>query len=144
MLGGALSTRLAEHSILDRSPSYVARLAMRQTAREAMTRLHFSQSLRRAELACPRTLPVEIKVGDIVYFWREQKYNPKGGSNKRKILYRRWRGPAMVIGLEGDVNCYVGHRGQTTKCAQGFNLGTAQFRRLVWCSSRLFELTSCT
>jgi hypothetical protein len=91
---------------------------MRQTAREAMTRLHFSQSLRRAELARPRTLPVEIKVGDIVYFWREQKYNPKGGSNKRKILYRRWHGPAMVIGLEGDVNCYVGHRGQTTKCAR--------------------------
>jgi hypothetical protein len=45
LLGGALSTRLAEHSILDRSPSYVARLAMRQTAREAMTRLRFSQSL---------------------------------------------------------------------------------------------------
>ena len=44
------SGRLAEHSLLESDPSMAKQVAMRETARVAMVRLHYSQSLRRAEL----------------------------------------------------------------------------------------------
>ena len=45
------SKRLAEHSLLENSPSLERQLAVRQTARLAMLRLHYSRGLRQAELA---------------------------------------------------------------------------------------------
>ena len=46
------------------------RLAMLETARLAMTKLHFSRRLREAELARTRTSPesLNLHVGDLAYF----------------------------------------------------------------------------
>ena len=41
---------LAEHGIIDEGGSLTARMALRESARVAMVRLHFSRSIRRAEL----------------------------------------------------------------------------------------------
>ena len=90
-----------------------------------MVRLHFSRGLRRAELARSRTSTIRDapQPGDLCYFWRETKYNPKRqrGSypTRRKLQLRRWHGPAMLVALEGQSNCFLSHRGQLTKCGLG-------------------------
>ena len=75
---------------------------MRETAKLAMTRLHFSRGLRRAELSRSRTttLTQQPKPGDIVYFYRDQKY--KGRQAKRILALRRWHGPSLLVAWEGD------------------------------------------
>ena len=84
--------------------SFARLVAIRETARMAMLRLHFSKALRRAELARSRNPTVEDapSVGDLVYYWRQQKYNQKGNQNQRSLLLRRWHGPALLIGFEGN------------------------------------------
>lgn len=85
-----------------------------------MVRLHFSRGLRKAELARARSstfrdLP---QPGDLCYYWRETKFYPKKdrGVSRRKLILKRWHGPAMMVALEGQANCFLSHRGQLTKC----------------------------
>ena len=92
-------------------------VAMRETARLAMTRLHFSRGLRRAEISrsSTTTLTERPLPGDIVYFYRYQKY--PGRLAKRVLALRRWHGPALLVAWEGENNCFVSHKGQLVKCA---------------------------
>ena len=124
---GNFGQRLAEHSLIDSRPGLIdsrpglaRQVAMRETARLAMCRLHFSRGLRKAFLARPRALPNEtpLEPGDIAYFFRNTKYNPKSAPAKRKLLLRRWHGPALVIACEGHANVFLSFKGQITKCAR--------------------------
>ena len=101
--------RLAQHSLLENTPSMERRIAMKECARVAMVRLKYSRALRRAELARARK-PVmvhEYQPGDLVYFFREQKPSSQKGKAKnpnmrRKLLLRQWHGPAMVLTTESN------------------------------------------
>ena len=114
--------RLPEHQMIEDEPWQARQLAARETARVAMVRLHFSRGLRKAELARSRssTLRDVPQPGDLCYYWRETKYNPKkqrgNQLTRRKLQLRRWHGPAMLVALEGQTNCFLSHRGQLTKC----------------------------
>ena len=97
---GGIQQRLAEHSLVSSHASMARSIAMRETAKLAMTRLHFSRGLRRAELPRSRTttLTQQPKPGDIVYFYRDQKY--KGRQGKRILALRRWHGPSLLVAWE--------------------------------------------
>ena len=111
------NNRLGEIDSMDQ-PGFSRLVAVREAARMAMLRLHFSSSLRRAEKARSRnpTVAEAPAVGDLVYYWREQKYNRRGGVNKRRLLLRKWHGPGLLVAFEGN-NCYVTARGTLTKVA---------------------------
>ena len=122
-----VGNRLTEHSLLESTPSLARQVALRETARVAMTRMHFSRGLRRAELARARTTTLTDvpQPGDLCYFWRETKYNPKkarDGRGRRKLQLKRWFGPALMVAVErnpgGDegANGFLSFRGQLTKC----------------------------
>ena len=117
-----VSPHLPEHQMVEDEPVLARQIAARETARIAMVRMHFSRGLRKAELARSRTATLRDhpQPGDLCYYWRETKYNPKkqrGGSNsRRKLQLRRWHGPAMLVAIEGQANCFLSHRGQITKC----------------------------
>ena len=115
--GDALRNNLAENDSLEQ-PTYARLVAIRETTRMAMLRLHFSRSLRRAEQARSRnpTIAAAPVVGDLVYYWREQKYNKRGSYNQRRLLLRKWHGSALLVAFEG-ANCYVTSRGTLTKVA---------------------------
>lgn len=119
--------RLAEHSILESEPTMAKQVAMREVARLAMVRLHYSKGLRQAELARSRRSTAEEapEPGDLVFFWRAQKYQSRketGGKAARRLQLRRWHGPALLVAREGangtefSANCFVSFRGQLTKC----------------------------
>ena len=98
------------------------RLAMMETARQAITRVHFSKRLRSAELARARTVPdaVNFKIGDMVYFYRESMKSSgqqRKARNAKQMLLKTWHGPGVVVGKEGNTAIYVGYRGNSTKCA---------------------------
>ena len=67
---GGIQNRLAEHGLIESKPSFARQLAMREVAKVAMTRLHFSRQLRRAELARSRNPTTEEipEPGSICYF----------------------------------------------------------------------------
>ena len=123
--------RLAEHGLIDTDPGLMQRLALRESARVAMVRLHYSQAIRKAELARSRepTTSSLPSPGDVVFFWRAQRLNRRGdprlstSSRRRRLELRRWHGPAILIALEGDGqegiprNAFLSFRGQVTKCA---------------------------
>ena len=116
---------LAQHGLIDSDPNLMERLALRESARIAMVRLHYSQSIRKAELARSR----EPTSGDVVYFWRAQKLTRRGdprvstSSRRRRLELRRWHGPAVLIALEASgetnfpTNAFLSYKGQVTKCA---------------------------
>ena len=109
---------LAEHSLIDDKPDVSRQLAIRETAKVAMTRLHFSKGIRRAELARSRSSTVEQmpEPGAIVYFYGVQKYNSRTAPSRRRLTLKRWHGPALVVAVEGP-NLYLSFKGQLTKCA---------------------------
>ncbi|CAK9096528.1 unnamed protein product [Durusdinium trenchii] len=114
---GNFGQRLAEHGLIDGRPSLARQVALRETARIAMTRLHFSKWIRKAELARSRssTMTQQLEPGDIVYFWREPKYNSRTSPSKKRLSLRRWRGPALLVALEGHNAGYVSFKGQLSK-----------------------------
>ena len=62
----------SKHGLIDTDSNLMQRLALRESARVAMVRLHYSQSMRKAELARslePSTATISSP-GDVVYFWR--------------------------------------------------------------------------
>ena len=115
-----VSNRLAEHSKIENEPWAAKQMASRELARIAMVRLHFSRGLRKAELARARSTTFKDlpQPGDLCYYWREVKYNPKKerGITRRKLTLKRWHGPALMVAIEGQANCFLSHRGQLTKC----------------------------
>ena len=116
---GGFHQRLSEHGLVDAVPHLSRRLALRETAKVAMLRLHFSRAIRRGELARSRssTQSQHLEPGMIVYFWRETKYNAKANQSRKKLLLKRWHGPALLLALEGHTNAFVSFKGQMTKCA---------------------------
>ena len=124
MTGDVLSgvqCRLAEHGLVDGKNSLARQVAMRETAKVAMTRLHFSRGLRKAELARSRSSTLEAvpEPGSICYFFRPQKYNSKTAASKKRLSLRLWHGPALLLAVEGHSNAYLSFKGQLTKCALG-------------------------
>ena len=124
--------RLAEHGLIDSEPNLLQRVALRESARVAMVRLRYSQSIRKAELARSRepTVTAPPLPGDTVYFWRATKPNSRRGdpnlstsSRRRRLELKRWHGPAILLCLEGGlgggtpVNAFLSFKGQVTKCA---------------------------
>ena len=105
---GNFGQRLAEHGLVDSTPSLSRQVAMRETARVAMARLHFSRGLRKALTSRSRntTVTAPLEPGSIVYYYRFQKYNNKTANQKKKLSLRRWHGPALLIANEGNTNCY--------------------------------------
>ena len=117
---GDFGQRLAEHGLVDSKPGLARQIAMREVARVAMARLHFSRSLRKALLSRSRstTITQPLEPGMIVYYFRNTKYNSRTGPSKKKLSLKRWHGPALLVANEGDTNCYPSHKGQLTKCAR--------------------------
>ena len=122
--------RLAEHGVIDSDPSLVQRLALREAARVAMVRQHYSQGIRKAELARSREpTAAQPSPGDVVYFYRAQRVTKRGdprvstSSRRRRLELKRWHGPAALIALEtsGETgfpsNAFLSYKGQGTKCA---------------------------
>ena len=66
----------------------------------------------------PATLTIAAAqvVGDLVYYWLEQKYNKRVNRNQRRLLLRQWHGPALLVAFEG-ANCHVTSCGTLTKVA---------------------------
>ena len=116
---GDFGQRLAEHGLVECRPTIARQVAMREVAKLAMLRLHFSRGLRRAELARSRTSTVtqELEPGMIVYYYRMSKYNAKTGPSKKKLSLKRWHGPGLLLALEGHANCFISHKGQLVKTA---------------------------
>ena len=116
---GDFGRRLSEHGLIESKPSLARQVAIRESARIAMLRMHFSKGLRRAETARSRTSTIEhnLQPGQIVYFYRQTRYNNKTSGSKKRLSLRRWHGPALLIALEGHTNGFVSYRGQLTKCA---------------------------
>ena len=117
---GSFGQRLAEHGLVDSNPGLARQVAMRETAKLAMVRLHFSRGIRRAELSRSRssTMSQPLQPGDIVYFWRESKYNSRTAPSKKRLSLRRWHGPALLVALEGHTAEYVSFKGQLSKCSR--------------------------
>ena len=117
---GSFQQRLAEHGLLESRPGLARQVAIRETAKLAMVRLHFSKGLRRAQLARSRNPLAELHLapGDIVYFWRESRYNSRTAPSKKRLSLRRWHGPALLVALEGERAGFVSFKGQLTKCAR--------------------------
>ena len=111
----------AAHSLIASNGTFGRSVAMRETARRAILKLKYSRSLRGALLQRSRTVPegANLDVGDMVYFWRQQKAETQDNvrKGKRKLLLRRWHGPGVLLGKEGLTAVYVGYRGHVTKCA---------------------------
>ena len=104
---------LPEHGLIDAEASASQRAALRESARVAMLRLRYSQSIRRAELArsWEPTIQRELNPGDVVFFWRAQK------------AVRNSRRKGILVALENKkdatvpASAFISYRGQLTKCA---------------------------
>ena len=119
-----VQSRLAEHDLVDKNPDYARLMALRETAKVSMTRLHFSRGLRKAELARSRdtTITNAPTPGSIVYFFRFQKYNSRSTGRRHRLALRRWHGPGLLVAIENGsngqgANCYISFKGQLTKCS---------------------------
>ena len=116
---GGIQNRLAEHGLVSSKPSLARQIAMRETAKVSMCRLHFSRGVRKAELARSRSTTIEEAPapGTVCYFYRPVKYNRKGAGSRKKLTLKRWHGPALLVALEGHASAFLSYKGQLTKCA---------------------------
>ena len=116
---GGIQQRLGEHGLVESKPSFARQIAMRETAKLAMTRLHFSRGLRKAELARSRSSTIESAPtpGTICYFYRPLRYNNKMSQSRKKLTLKRWHGPAMLVAMDGHASAFLSYKGQLTKCA---------------------------
>ena len=84
--------------------------AIRAAARKALLELQDAKSMRKALLARPR-VSRSFQAGDIVAYWRDQKWNQgtlsKGG---------KWYGSGVVLGLINK-NVVIAHRTHIIRCA---------------------------
>ena len=86
--------------------------AIRCTARQAVVAMQDDKSLRLALSARPRVTE-SFQPGDLVAYWRQQKYSP---AQNTVVNGGRWHGVAVVIGNVGR-NIMVAHRRQILRCA---------------------------
>lgn len=116
---GGVQQRLAEHGLIESKPSFARQLAMREVARVAMMRLHFSRGMRRAELARSRNSTFEAlpEPGSVCYFYRPLRFNTKNSASRKRLSLKRWHGPALLVACEGNASAFLSYKGQLTKCA---------------------------
>ena len=101
------------------------KVAVRQSARKAVMEMQDSQALRLALSARPRHQN-EPKPGDLVAYWRSQKWE-KGTLDNQG----RWHGPAIVLGKVGR-NHVVVHKRQVLRCApEQIRAATSEERQLI-------------
>ncbi len=117
-LGGGARC-LATHSAAEVEAEFPRRVGMMETSRIALTRLKFSRKLRSSLLAGTQSRgeALELKVGDIVYFFRKQARQSGAGKKKGKLVFNTWRGPGILLGIEGNTGMHIGYKGHVTKCA---------------------------
>ncbi len=60
---------------------------------------------------------LDLKVGGIAYFFRKQARQSGAGKKQGKLVFNTWRGPGILLGIEGNVGMYVGFKGHVAKCA---------------------------
>eukprot|EP00435_Cladocopium_sp_Y103_P071090 s130_g36.t1 len=101
------------------------RYATRAAARQAVLSLQDDESLRRALVARPRR-DKPFASGDVVAYWRDQKWSKgllsQGG---------KWYGSGIVIGLVGR-NVIVAHRNHIIRCApEQVRLATNEEKSLI-------------
>jgi len=99
--------------------------ALRTTARKAVLELHDDRTLRKALLARPRR-DKPFASGDVVAYWRDQKWHQgllsKGG---------KWYGSGVVLGLIGR-NVVIAHRNHIPRCApEQVRLATQEEKALI-------------
>ena len=98
---------------------------IRATARHAVLDLQDDRSIRRALSARPR-VSRDFKAGDLVSYWRSQKWIKGELQNEG-----RWYGTAIVLGNVGR-NLVLAHRKQILRCApEQVRLATSEERTLV-------------
>ena len=109
---------LAAHGQAE-TTAFSRRLAIMETAKTSIVRIRFSRRLRRAALAKARTLPpsLNLAVGDLVNFYREQARRPQAGQRRTKLVLNSWHGPGILLAKEGLSGMYVGYKRHVTKCA---------------------------
>lgn len=101
------------------------KVAVRQSARKAVMEMQDSKALRLALSARPRHQN-EPKPGDLVAYWRSQKWE-KGTLDNQG----RWHGPAIVLGKVGR-NHVVVHKRQVLRCApEQIRAATSEERQLI-------------
>ena len=99
--------------------------AIRNTARKAVLDLQDNKSLRSALLARPR-ISVPFAPGDLVAYWRSQKWIQGELHNQG-----RWYGTAIVLGHIGK-NLLIAHRKQVLRCApEQVRPATSEERALI-------------
>ena len=99
--------------------------AIRHAAKKALLELQDSKNMRRALAARPRVART-FRAGDIVAYWRDQKW-------AQGLLSRggRWHGSAVVLGNIGK-NVVIVHRTHVLRCApEQLRLATYAERQLV-------------
>ena len=99
--------------------------SIRHSAKKAILELQDDKSMRRALAARPR-LARNFRAGDIVAYWRDQKWQQgklsRGG---------RWYGSAVAIGLIGK-NVVIAHRTHILRCApEQLRLATPEEKQLI-------------
>ena len=116
---GSIESRLAEHSLIEGRTSHARLVALRETAKVAMMRLHYSKGLRRAELARSRSTTMEQvpTPGTICYFYRPLRFNNKTSPSRKRLTLKRWHGPALLVATEGHASAFLSYKGQLTKAA---------------------------
>eukprot|EP00435_Cladocopium_sp_Y103_P021891 s1135_g5.t1 len=105
--------------------SVEAAQATRFAAKKALLEMQDSKSMRRALAARPRATR-SFRAGDIVAYWRDQKWSQgtlsRGG---------RWYGSAVVLGNVGK-NVVIVHRSHVLRCApEQLRMATHAERQLV-------------
>ena len=133
-----LRTRLAAHSMALETPSFSRLVAMREVAKLAMVRLHYSRALRAASVARARDQVGwdGFTVGDVVYFFREQKPTSKKMKlvQRRRLELKKWHGPGVLLAIEGKEMpnaAYVAYGGNVTKVAMNHLRHASSLERLV-------------
>ena len=133
-----LRTRLAAHSMALETPSFSRLVAMREVAKLAMVRLHYSRALRAASVARARDQVGwdGFTVGDVVYFFREQKPTSKKMKlvQRRRLELKKWHGPGVLLAIEGKEMpnaAYVAYGGNVTKVAMEHLRHASSLERLV-------------
>ena len=86
--------------------------SLRTSARKAVVELQDDKALRQALMSRPR-VSQEFQAGELVAYWREQKYSH---AQRTVVQGGCWHGTAMIIGRVGR-NYIIAHRKQIFRCA---------------------------
>ena len=137
---GNFGQRLAEHGLVDSTPSLARQVAMRETARLAMARLHFSRGLRKAMMSRSRntTVAQPLEPGAIVYYFRMQKVQQQDFKPEEEAFSSKmaWACFACCQRRHHQLLCEPQRPADQVRpraCALGFYHGTDRQRSLARC-----------